>query len=58
VADLNIDEVAAQVRDALQAGAEPRAVLNDGLSAGVQVVGERFEAGEYYLTDLVLAAEL
>jgi methanogenic corrinoid protein MtbC1 len=39
VADLEIDLVAARVRDALQAGAEPRRVLNDGLSAGVQVVG-------------------
>ena len=46
------------MRDALQAGAEPRAVLNNGLSAGVQVVGERFEAGKYHLTDLVLAAEV
>jgi 5-methyltetrahydrofolate--homocysteine methyltransferase len=58
VADLEIDRVAARVRDALQAGAEPRTVLNDGLSAGVQVVGERFEAGDYYLTELVLAGEV
>jgi 5-methyltetrahydrofolate--homocysteine methyltransferase len=58
VADLEIDRVAARVRDALQAGAEPRRVLNDGLSAGVQVVGERFEAGDYYLTELVLAGEV
>ena len=58
VADLDIDGVAARVREALQAGAEPRAVLNDGLSAGMRVVGERFEAGDYYLTDLVLAGEV
>ena len=58
VADLDIDGVAARVREALQAGAEPRAVLNDGLSAGMRVVGERFEAGDYYLTELVLAGEV
>jgi methanogenic corrinoid protein MtbC1 len=58
VADLDIDGVAARVREALRAGAEPRAVLNDGLSAGMHVVGERFEAGEYYLTELVLAGEV
>jgi methanogenic corrinoid protein MtbC1 len=58
VADLDIDGVAARVREALQAGAEPRAVLNDGLSAGMRVVGERFEGGEYYLTELVLAGEV
>ena len=58
VADLDIDGVVFQVQGALQAGAEPRAVLNQGLSAGMRVVGERFEAGEYYLTDLVLAGEV
>jgi methanogenic corrinoid protein MtbC1 len=58
VADLDIDGVAARVREALQAGAEPHAVLNHGLSAGMRVVGERFEGGEYYLTDLVLAGEV
>jgi len=58
VADLDIDGVASRVQGALQAGAEPRAVLNHGLSAGMRVVGERFEGGEYYLTDLVLAGEV
>ncbi len=58
VIDLDIDGVAARVRETLQAGAEPRVVLNDGLSAGMRVVGERFEAGEYYLTELVLAGEV
>ncbi len=58
VVDLDIDGVAARVREALQAGAAPLDVLNDGLSAGVRAVGERFEAGEYYLTELVLAGEV
>jgi methylmalonyl-CoA mutase cobalamin-binding domain/chain len=58
VADLDIDRVAARVQEALQAGAEPRGVLNQGLSAGMRIVGERFEGSEYYLTDLVLAGEV
>jgi 5-methyltetrahydrofolate--homocysteine methyltransferase len=58
VADLDIDGVAARVQEALQAGAEPRGVLNQGLSAGMRIVGERFEGSEYYLTDLVLAGEV
>ena len=58
VIDLDIDGIAARVRDAVQAGAAPLDVLKDGLSAGVRVVGERFEAGEYYLTELVLAGEV
>ena len=58
VADLDIDGVAARVQEALQAGAEPRSVLNQGLRAGMRIVGERFEGSEYYLTDLVLAGEV
>jgi 5-methyltetrahydrofolate--homocysteine methyltransferase len=58
VVDLDIDSVAARVQAALQAGVEPRVVLNEGLSAGVRAVGERFETGEYFLTDLVLAGEV
>ena len=58
VVDLDIDGVAARVEAAIQAGVEARAVLNEGLSAGVRAVGERFESGEYFLTDLVLAGEV
>jgi len=58
VADLEIDDVAARVREALDAGMEPLAVLHEGLSAGMRAVGDRFEAGDYYLTDLILAGEV
>ncbi len=50
VVSLDIDGVAEKVSAALKAGADPRTVLNEGLSAGVKVVGERFQSGEYYLT--------
>lgn len=58
VANLEIDDVAARVGEALAAGVEPLAVLDQGLSAGMRVVGDRFEAGDYYLTELVLAGEV
>ena len=58
VVNLDIDGVAGQVSAALKAGADPRAVLNSGLSAGMRVVGERFQSGEYFLTELLLAGEV
>ena len=58
VVDLDIDGVADRVDAALKAGADPRAVLNGGLGAGMRVVGERFQAGEYFLTELLLAGEV
>jgi len=58
VVSLDIDGVAEQVSAALKAGADPRAVLNEGLSAGMRIVGERFQSGEYFLTELLLAGEV
>ena len=58
VVNLDIDGVAGQVSAALKAGADPRAVLNSGLSAGMRVVGERFQSGEYFLIELLLAGEV
>jgi 5-methyltetrahydrofolate--homocysteine methyltransferase len=58
VIDLDIDGVAGQVGVALKAGVDPRVVLDSGLSAGMRVVGERFQSGEYFLTELLLAGEV
>ena len=58
VVSLDIDGVAEQVRAALKAGVDPRVVLNSGLSTGMRVVGERFQSGEYFLTELLLAGEV
>ncbi len=43
-------------RQALAAGLEPLAILNQGLMPGMQVVGEKFASGEYFLPHLVVAA--
>ncbi len=40
---------------ALEAQVDPLAILNDGLMAGADVVGRRFEIGEYFLPQLMLA---
>jgi len=58
VVSLDIDGVAGQVSAALKAGVDPRVVLNNGLSAGMRIVGERFQSGEYFLTELLLAGEV
>jgi len=58
VVDLDIDAVPGLVQTALQMGVGSQTLLSQGLAAGVRVVGERYENGEYYLTDLVLAGEV
>ena len=45
-------------QQALDGGAEPIAIINDGLTHGMTEVGKRFEAGEYFLPELLIAAEV
>lgn len=42
-------------RLALEAGLDPLIVLNEGLMAGADEVGKRFESGEFFLPELMLA---
>ncbi len=43
-------------REALNAGVEPAAVLNQGMVAAMAEVGRLFEEGEYYVPEMLLAA--
>lgn len=44
-------------RQALEAGLEPMEIIRSGLMPGMNLVGERFSCGEYFLPDLIIAAE-
>ena len=50
------DRTQASTREALDAGSEPLDIINQGLVPGMEVVGQRFESGEYFLPQLVIAA--
>jgi 5-methyltetrahydrofolate--homocysteine methyltransferase len=50
------DEVALLVRQALDEGLDAAAILQDGLVAGMGVVGEQFREREIFLPDVLLAA--
>ena len=57
IIELEIDDIADAVKEALEAdGKDPYDVLN-ALTKGMDEVGRRYEAEEYYLTELVLASE-
>jgi 5-methyltetrahydrofolate--homocysteine methyltransferase len=43
-------------KDALQEGTPPKSVLNDGLIAGMDVVGARFKKNEVYIPEVLIAA--
>jgi 5-methyltetrahydrofolate--homocysteine methyltransferase len=50
------EQVAELTRAALDQNQSPKAILDDGLIAGMNVVGERFGARQIFLPDVLLAA--
>jgi 5-methyltetrahydrofolate--homocysteine methyltransferase len=49
--------VAELVKDALDSGIGTNEILLDGLSRGMGLVGEKYESGEYFIPDMLTAAE-
>ncbi len=49
-------DVAALVADALREGQAPEAILNQGLVAGMNLVGEKFRNNEIYVPEVLVAA--
>ena len=57
IAEVDEDGALAEVRKALDAGTDPL-LLVEALREGMSTVGERFEAREYFLPELILSAEI
>ncbi|MBW6463918.1 MAG: corrinoid protein [Dethiobacteria bacterium] len=49
--------VAELVEEALETGIEPDRILLKGLSRGMELVGAKYESGEYFIPDMLTAAE-
>ncbi|MCL4747184.1 MAG: corrinoid protein [Burkholderiaceae bacterium] len=50
------NEAIAATREALEAGADPGAIMKDGLIAAMSVVGEKYSSGEFFLPQMMIAA--
>ncbi len=55
--EMREDDVLAAVREAQAAGA-PAADVIAALQAGMKTIGDKYEAEEYYLSELIMAAEI
>jgi len=55
--DLNFEGVRKAAEDAMNAGIPPIKAIS-GLTEGLKIVGEKFEKKEYFLSELVVAAEV
>jgi corrinoid protein of di/trimethylamine methyltransferase len=57
VIDGDDEEAAALAERALDRGIDPLEAINKGYTAGMDVVGELYSSGEYFLPDLILGGE-
>ncbi len=57
VLDLDVDRVRVTAQDVVRLGIDPIEAIDDGLAKGVRAIGDRFAAGEAFLTELVMAGE-
>lgn len=57
VIDGEPEEAEELARQALEQGLDPLACINQGLTPGINRVGELFSSGEYFLPDLIIGGE-
>lgn len=57
LAELKEDEALAEIRKALEEGSDPLSLV-EGLREGMSEVGRRFESKEYFLSELIMSAEI
>jgi len=57
VQDGESEDCADLARSALEEGIEPLKIVDEGLSTGIRIVGEKFGCGEMFLPDLMMAVE-
>jgi len=57
VIDGKSEDAVELAKQALDQGLDPLACITNGLTKGIQLVGELFASGEYYLPELIIGAE-
>jgi 5-methyltetrahydrofolate--homocysteine methyltransferase len=57
VVAMDVPGTAERTRAVIDANVPPEEILDHGLVAGLQIVGERFEAGEAFLPELLMSGE-
>ena len=51
-----VKEIEDLVASALAAGGDPNAILNDGMIAAMTAIGQRFDTGEIFMPEMMMAA--
>ena len=57
IIDYDVEKAEAVAKQALASGIDPVALLEKGFIAGITEVGDRFDSGDVYLPELMMAAD-
>jgi len=57
IVNLDIDDVKKACKEAIEAGVPAYKAVTDGMAKGMEIVGEKYENGEYFLAELIMAGE-
>jgi 5-methyltetrahydrofolate--homocysteine methyltransferase len=55
LAELDSETLKTSLEDALQIKISVQEIIREGLGKGMEIVGERYERGEYFLSELIMA---
>ncbi|KYH40379.1 MAG: putative cobalamin binding protein [Candidatus Bathyarchaeota archaeon B63] len=57
IVNLDIEGVQKAAKDALEAGIPAYRAVIEGMAKGMEIVGQKYEEGEYFLAELIMAGE-
>jgi len=58
IVDVDEKGLLKEVKKALDLGLSPGGIITKGLGAGLKIVGDKYESGEFWLTNIVASAEI
>jgi len=58
ILSLDYNRVKEAAEEAMKAGVDPLKAITEGMAPGMTIIGEKFQAGEYFLSELVVAGDV
>ncbi len=58
IVNLDYENIEQAVQDAINAGIPAYIAVTQGMAMGMEIVGQKFEDGEFYLAELIVAADI
>jgi 5-methyltetrahydrofolate--homocysteine methyltransferase len=55
---MDYDRMGKAAREAMDAGVDPLRAVTEGMTPAMALIGEKFQSGEYYLPELIVAADV